>query len=193
MATPQGKEQEKLNPVISAITYAFDAAYSVLLTYSQFVLLVIVLIVSAEVVGRKFLGGSIRWSEEVALFLMVWMAFISMAIGVQKGLHIALGFFYGLLPPKAAWVVNKIDTFIIMAFGAFMVYYGSRLVMSTMTSTLPATQWPAGLMYLMIPVGGLFIVYFTCMEFFGLTRYEHKQFYRDEPQEDVDATDGGAN
>lgn len=47
METPQGQEKEKLNPVLSAITYVFDAAYSVLLTYSQAVLLVIVLIVSA--------------------------------------------------------------------------------------------------------------------------------------------------
>lgn len=190
METPQG--QEKLNPVLSAITYVFDAAYSVLLTYSQAVLLVIVLIVSAEVISRKFLGTSIRWSEEVALFLMVWMAFISMAIGVQKGLHIALGFFYGLLPKKVAWFVGKMDLLVIMGFGCFMVYYGARLVMSTMTSTLPATQWPAGLMYVMIPVGGVFIVYFTLLDFFGLQRYEHKKFYRDDPEEKADSQDGGA-
>ena len=192
METPQGQEKEKLNPVLSAITYVFDAAYSVLLTYSQAVLLVIVLIVSAEVISRKFLGTSIRWSEEVALFLMVWMAFISMAIGVQKGLHIALGFFYGLLPQKIAWFVNKLDLLVIMSFGGFMVYYGVRLVMSTMTSTLPATQWPAGLMYIMIPVGGVFIVYFTLLDFLGLQRYEHKKFYRDDPEEKADSQDGGA-
>lgn len=192
METPQGQEKEKLNPVLSAITYVFDAAYSVLLTYSQAVLLVIVLIVSAEVISRKFLGTSIRWSEEVALFLMVWMAFISMAIGVQKGLHIALGFFYGLLPKKVAWFVGKMDLLVIMGFGCFMVYYGARLVMSTMTSTLPATQWPAGLMYIMIPVGGVFIVYFTLLDFFGLQRYEHKKFYRDDPEEKADSQDGGA-
>lgn len=192
METPQGQEKEKLNPVLSAITYVFDAAYSVLLTYSQAVLLVIVLIVSAEVISRKFLGTSIRWSEEVALFLMVWMAFISMAIGVKKGLHIALGFFYGLLPKKVAWFVGKMDLLVIMGFGCFMVYYGARLVMSTMTSTLPATQWPAGLMYVMIPVGGVFIVYFTLLDFFGLQRYEHKKFYRDDPEEKADSQDGGA-
>jgi TRAP-type C4-dicarboxylate transport system permease small subunit len=192
METRQGQEKEKLNPVLSAITYVFDAAYSVLLTYSQAVLLVIVLIVSAEVISRKFLGTSIRWSEEVALFPMVWMAFISMAIGVQKGLHIALGFFYGLLPKKVAWFVGKMDLLVIMGFGCFMVYYGARLVMSTMTSTLPATQWPAGLMYVMIPVGGVFIVYFTLLDFFGLQRYEHKKFFRDDPEEKADSQDGGA-
>ena len=79
-----------------------------------------------------------------------------------------------------------------MRFGGFMVYYGVRLVMSTMTSTLPATQWPAGLMYIMIPVGGVFIVYFTLLDFLGLQRYEHKKFYRDDPEEKADSQDGGA-
>jgi TRAP-type C4-dicarboxylate transport system permease small subunit len=115
-----------------------------------------------------------------------------MAIGVQKGLHIALGFFYGLLPKKVAWFVGKMDLLVIMGFGCFMVYYGARLVMSTMTSTLPATQWPAGLMYIMIPVGGVFIVYFTLLDFFGLQQYEHKKFYRDDPEEKADSQDGGA-
>ncbi len=173
-------KNDKLNPLVSKITYIFDFTYSLLLTYSKFVLLIIVFIVSAEVISRKFLGTSIRWSEEVALFFMVWMAFISMAIGVQKGLHIAMGFFFALLPRTVAKIVNKIDTLIVMGFGAFMIYYGIRLVKSTMNSTLPATQWPAGLLYLMIPVGGLFIVYFTFMEFFNLQRYEHKNLYQDE-------------
>jgi TRAP-type C4-dicarboxylate transport system permease small subunit len=97
----------------------FDFLYSLLLTYSQVVLVVIVVVVSAQVISRKFLGTSIRWSEEVALFFMIWMAFISMAVGVQKHLHIAVGFFFNLLPPTAAKVVDKLVTLIIMSFGAF--------------------------------------------------------------------------
>ncbi|WP_368182591.1 TRAP transporter small permease [Anaerotruncus rubiinfantis] len=63
-------------------------------------LLVIVLIVSAQVIARKFIGQSIRWSEEVALLLMVWMAFISMAIGVEKKLHIAISMFFPMFPER---------------------------------------------------------------------------------------------
>ena len=173
-------KEEKLNPLLSSITYAFDFTYSILLKYSQFVLLVIVIIVSAQVISRKFLSTSIRWSEEVALFFMVWMAFISMAIGVQKGLHIAIGFFYAHLPKSVAYIVNKIDLFIIMAFGVFMLYYGVGLVQSTMTSTLPATKWPAGFLYLMIPVSGVYIIYFTLLPFLGLEKYQHTKFYGDE-------------
>ena len=190
------EQKEKLNPVLSSITYVFDFLYSILLTYSQVVLVVIVVVVSAQVISRKFLGTSIRWSEEVALFFMIWMAFISMAVGVQKHLHIAVGFFFNLLPPTAAKVVDKLVTLIIMSFGIFMVYDGSRLVNSTMTSTLPATQWPAGMEYLMIPVGGVFIVYFTFLSLFNLEKYQHTKFYKDAPKQETAAAEstkeGGA-
>ncbi len=182
------EEQKKLNIVLAGITYVFDFLYSILLKYSQVVLVIIVVVVSAQVICRKFLGTSIRWSEEVALFFMIWMAFISMAVGVQKGLHIAVGFFFNLLPPTLAKIVTKLDYLIILSFGAFMVYYGALLVKSTMSSTLPATQWPAGVEYLMIPVGGFFIVYFSLISLFGLERYQHPHFYEDDIPELIKKT-----
>ncbi len=179
-------EQEKLNPVLSGITYVIDLLYSLLLRYSQIVLVVIVIVVSVQVISRKFLGTSIRWSEEVALFFMIWMAFISMSIGVQKGLHIAVGFFFNILPPAMAKIVEKIDNLIVMSFGAFLLYYGALLVQSTMSSTLPATQWPAGMEYLMIPVGGFFIIYFSLINLLGLQRYQHFKLYEDPNPFDLD-------
>lgn len=167
-------ETHQKNPVLLKITYFFDIIYRLLLEYSKFVLLLIIFIVSAQVFCRKFLGTSIRWSEEVALLLMVWMAFISMAIGVEKGLHIAIGMFYNRFPAPMQKVIAKMNTIIICIFGVILMYYGGNLVMSTMTSTLPATQWPAGLLYMMIPVSGLFITYFTLIELFNLQEYLHK-------------------
>lgn len=42
-----------------------------------------------------------------------------------------------------------------------------------MSSTLPATQWPAGLEYLMMPIGGVFIMYFSFLNLFNLNKYRH--------------------
>lgn len=184
-------EKKQLNPILNAITYVFDFTYTLMLYYSKIVLLLIVLIVSAEVFSRQFLHSSIHWSEEVALFLMVWMAFLSMAIGVQKGVHIALGFFVNLMPDKIKWFIEKFNLVVIIGFGVFMVYYGTKLVQSTMTSTLPATQWPAGLLYLMIPVSGVFIVYFAGLDFFGLKEYQHTQFYQDDEANEATSETGG--
>lgn len=163
-----------MKKVFNGITYFFDFIYRILLEYSKAVLLVIVLIVSAQVISRKFLGTSIRWSEEVALLLMVWMAFISMAIGVEKKLHISISLFYDMFPKPVRYIIEKVNYFIIFMFGIVLMYYGYRLVMSTTTSTLPATKWPACMLYIMIPVGGLFITYYTILDFFKLDQYRHR-------------------
>jgi len=169
--------------IISSITFFFDVIYRILLEYAKIVLLVIVAIVSAQVFSRKFFGTSIRWSEEVALLLMIWMAFISMAIGVERHLHIAIEMFANKLPAKARTCVEKINDIATFLFGFVLCIYGSRLVSSTMTSTLPATQWPAGIEYLMMPVGGIFIMYFSALSIFNLQKYRHLDIEDDDIKE----------
>lgn len=166
-------DMNMLEKIICCITFVFDAVYRVLLEYAKVVLLVIVFIVSAQVISRKFIGTSIRWSEEVALLLMVWMAFISMAIGVEKHLHIAIEMFTNHMPAMVQKVVAKINDTATLLFGIILIVYGSRLVSATMSSTLPATQWPAGILYLMMPVGGVFITYFSFLSLFNLNKYRH--------------------
>ena len=168
--------QENMNileKIFSCITFVFDVVYRILLTYAKVVLLVIIAIVSAQVFSRKFIGTSIRWSEEVALLLMMWLAFIAMAIGVEKHLHIAIEMFVKPLPATVKKIIEKVNDAATFLFGVVLVYYGQRLVSSTMSSTLPATQWPAGLDYLMMPVGGIFIAYFSFLSLFNLEKYRH--------------------
>ena len=162
-----------LEKIFSCITFVFDVVYRILLTYAKLVLLVIIAIVSAQVFSRKFIGTSIRWSEEVALLLMVWLAFISMAIGVEKHLHIAIEMFVKPMPQKVKKIIEKINDIATMLFGIILVIYGRNLVAHTMTSTLPATQWPAGIAYMMMPVGGIFITYFSFLSLFNLEKYRH--------------------
>lgn len=163
-----------MKKIANAITTFFDAVYRILLEYSKVVLLVIVFIVSAQVIARKFIGVSIRWSEEVSLLFMVWMAFISMAIGVEKNLHISITMFYNKFPKPLRWLFEKLNYAVIFGFGLVLMIYGSKLIASTASSTLPATKWPACTLYLMMPVSGLFICYFTILDFFKLDQFRHK-------------------
>src|SRR5574344_1952077 len=160
--------------VLSCITFFLDALYRVLVEYSKIVLLVIIAIVSAEVVARKFIGKSIFWADEVSLFLIIWMAFIAIAIEM----------FANKFPKVVQKILNKIICATTFFFGFILFVYGIRLVSMTMSSTLPATQWPSGLEYLMMPVGGFFIMYFTIIEFFGLQKYRHHDF---DLKEDIEA------
>jgi TRAP-type C4-dicarboxylate transport system permease small subunit len=166
----KGKIMKKL---LNGITTAFDVVYRVLCEYSKLVLIVIVLVVSAQVFCRKFLGFSIGWSEEVALLLMVWMAFISMPIGVEKNLHIVITMFFDLFPKTVQKVITKITNVLLISFGVIMVIYGSILIGFTASSTLPATKLPASTLYLMIPVSGVFIIYYSLIDLFNLQKFKH--------------------
>lgn len=168
--------------ILNSITLFFDIIYRVLLEYAKYILVLIVIIVSTQVVCRKFLNFSFRWAEEVALLFMVWMAFISMAIGVEKNLHVAITMFYDMFPRPVRTVCSKIGDIIITALGIVLMVYGVRLVISTSSSTLPATQWPASFLYLMIPVGGLFTTYFALLNLLGLNRLRHKNIEGEEPE-----------
>lgn len=158
----------------------FDIVYRVLLEYSKWVLLVIVGIISADVFSRNVFGGSIMWGQEVALLLVVWMCFLSMAIGAEKEAHIAIELFYHRFPKPVCRVLDTINKSIIVAIGVFFTYYGTNLTISTWKSTLAVTKWPGGMLYIMIPVGGACMAFFALLDMIGWKKYKHTNLYNEE-------------
>lgn len=149
----------RLNKVLKTIFRGLEI-------YSKTVVLGVVIIISAQVVARKFLKNSIVWSEEVALLLMVWVAFITIAIGVAKNIHIRIELIYKHFPKKVKTLFTWFEYIVTLFVGLMLLVYGIKLVQVTLYSTLPTTKWPSFLLYLMIPVGGFFIIYCTLLHMF---------------------------
>ncbi|SET66129.1 TRAP-type C4-dicarboxylate transport system, small permease component [Natronincola peptidivorans] len=137
-------------------------------------LLLMLLIVSTQVFARLTIKTTPIWSQEVATMLMVWFGFLGMAIGVNEKIHIAITFFTDRLPVIWKRMIFTIDEFLILFFGIAIVWYGSRLVYATRTSTLPATQWPAYMPYLMVPIAGAMIVLCTLINIADLIKFDSK-------------------
>ena len=100
----------------------------------------------------------------MALMLMVWMAFITCAVGVERNLHIGIEMFYQMFPKALQKVLFYINWVLVGVVGYFFMYYGAKLTLSTTTSKLPATGWPKCTMYWIIPVCGFFIIYFALIK-----------------------------
>lgn len=151
-----------LKPVCKAVNFL----YHIFLVFASLVLLAIVLIVSAQVFVRQLLNGSIRWSQEVAQLLMVWMAFITCAVGVERDLHIGIEMFYAKFPKVLQKALFYINWLLVIVVGVFFTVYGMGQTLSTTTSRLPSTGWPKCVMYMIIPVSGVFIIYFALIKMF---------------------------
>ena len=148
--------------------------YAAIYGYARISLLMVIGIVSAQVVARNVFRSNIRWNQEVALLLTIWMAFLGLAIGVDKGLHIKVELFYTLFPRRLQAFIDRMNQILLLVVGAFFTYYGVRLIVSTASSKLTVTKWPACLMYIMIPVAGVCMIYFVIMHMLGIQNDEGK-------------------
>ena len=155
-----------MKKVLEWLNIALEMVFKVLQLFSKIVLLAVVFIVCAQVVSRKFFHYSIIWSEEVALLLMVWTAFISMAIGVAKDMHIRIEMFYQMYPAQIQAICRWLGYIVALFVGWVLMVYGGKLIRFTLHSTLPTTKWPSFMLYLMSPVGGVYMVYCTILHMF---------------------------
>ncbi len=168
-----------LKPVCKAVNFL----YHIFLVFASLVLLAIVLIVSAQVFARQLLNASIRWSQEVAQLLMVWMAFITCAVGVERDLHIGIEMFYARFPKVLQKALFYVNWLLIIVIGFFFVIFGMGQTLSTTTSRLPSTGWPKCVMYMIIPVSGVFIIYFGLIKMFRRSDLlPAPVFFEDDPE-----------
>jgi TRAP-type C4-dicarboxylate transport system permease small subunit len=113
------------------------------------------------------------WSEEVALTLCVWFIFISLGLGVKQKLNITINLLNRDKLP--AWFNKALDLMmelIVIFVGSVMVIYGGTLVKFTMTSIMPATRWPAGLLYMVVPFAGFTMILEALLHIVGWDTYD---------------------
>lgn len=119
----------------------------------------ITLVVTWQVATRYLPGlSSPRWTEEVALILMVWLAMLGSALAVRRAEHLAMDLVVRQLPPWLQRWAFRLVWVLVAGFGVYLVVTGFDLAGRTMVQTFSATKLPIGLMYYAIPAGGAFIV-----------------------------------
>ena len=145
-----------------------------LISYLAMVFLVaMIVIVSTTVFTRYLFNFTFRWSDEVALLMMIWFGFLGMALGVKNSVHLSIEFFMSLVPDNYQKIVYKIEDLLVGIFGSFMLKYGWDLYNATKNTVLPATQWTRGLLFIMFPLSGILIIIYSIAKFFGVLREEH--------------------
>ena len=117
-------------------------------------------IVILQVFCRFVLKASLPWSEEVARYLQVWVAFIAGAYGVRRGAHIGIEAFAIMLPKKAQKVLTIFILIVSIFMCAVIAKYGYDIVSTQLQrgQLTPATRIPMGYMYAAIPVGMVFFI-----------------------------------
>jgi len=148
--------------------------YKIVEVLTVLILLTVVVVVSLEVFLRYILNRGFPWTNEVGTLLLQYLTFASMVLGVKYKLHISLLVFYNRMPMKAQWILDKFADVCILFFGFAICFFGYGLTTRTWRFTLPATQWPQGLTYIICVVAGIIIIYEAIVSLFGLNKKDEK-------------------
>jgi len=152
--------EEGMNPV----TRFFELFHRFIVSLAKVLLVAMAVVISVNVFMRYVLNSGLRWSEEIALVLVVWFTFISMAMGVKNHLHIHLNLLPSNLPPRIDKLLLKLENLLMLGCGVVFLIYGSILTKFTMQSILPGTGLPAGIMYIVMPIASIPIIYDSIRE-----------------------------
>lgn len=116
------------------------------------------------VLSRYALGSQSRWTEEFAIYALVWVSLLGAALMFRERGHLGVDYFVGKLDPAARRFTALIAEVAIMVFSAFVLIYGGfMLVSETLRSgqVTPAMGWKIGYIYSVVPISGLFIMAFS--------------------------------
>ena len=104
----------RLNTVVEAVCVAL--------------LVLLVLDVWLGVLVRHVLPLPLTFTEELARYLMIWMALLAISCGIVHREHIGVGFVFARLPPRARRALAVAFDAIALAFFLVLLWYGIGFV-----------------------------------------------------------------
>ena len=107
-----------------------------------------------------------RWTEEISLIMMVWLAMLGSGLAVRAGEHLSVDVVTRQLPKTVQRWLERLVWLGVAAFGVYLVMYGWELSQRTMLQTFSATRLPVGWMYLGIPFGGALVAFYSVRNVF---------------------------
>ena len=115
-------------------------------------LLIIVALVFSNVVGRYFLHAPIRWSDEVAQFLFLWLSYLGALAALMGGRHYSFPNVINMLPANLRLAAKTVSDLIVLAMLAILVWGGVVLVDLLHYQRSPAIDLPVYYVYAALPL-----------------------------------------
>ncbi|MEQ2427685.1 TRAP transporter small permease [Enterocloster hominis (ex Hitch et al. 2024)] len=112
------------------------------------------IVLFVQIVMRTFFSAPLKWAEELARYLQIWITFLGIGYGIRRGSHIGMTLLKDRLPPVLKALCGLIVD--VAGFLAFIVLFRTSLqFLAHQNVVSTAMELPMQLVYLVIPVGAV--------------------------------------
>lgn len=107
---------------------------------------IMVTIAFINVVTRYFIKYSMAFSEELTLYLFVWVTLMGVSIAFKEGRNIAVSFFYDRLGFRSRKILDVLAAALSLIFFSVLGYYGvleviDEFMMNAKTEAIELPMW----------------------------------------------------
>lgn len=135
-------------------------------------------IVFLQFFTRYVLNDSLAWTEEIARYVLILVAYFGAISVSRKGTHIFLEFFYRYLPPKVGKWLTVTMEFISLIFYGFLSYQAVILAQKTRTK-MASVEIPKSLLYWCVAVALAVMTVFSLIWIIKKIRQSPEQVLRE--------------
>lgn len=125
---------------------------------------ILVLDVLWGVFSRYVIGQQSRWTEEVAINLLIWVSLLGAAYTFREKGHLGFDYLVSKFDPAAQRITNFVIILISVVFIVYVFIFGGSSLMSRSLAggqITPALGWKVGYFYSVIPISGIFFIIFA--------------------------------
>ena len=119
----------------------------------------------SQVIARYIFQAPLSWSEELARFLLLWLAMMSAAYAFKIKAHFALHFTIKFFPKRIQKLILLFVSLLVIIFLLGFIYYSFRFVIGVRGHLAPALQIPMEIPYSACIVGGLLMLFYVSKNF----------------------------
>ena len=115
----------------------------------------------SQVIARYIFQAPLSWSEELARFLLLWLAMMSAAYAFKIKAHFALRFTVNYLPRRIQKLISLFVSLLVIIFLLGFIYNSFKFVIGVRGHLAPALQIPMEIPYSACIVGGFLMLFYV--------------------------------
>ncbi|WHH59073.1 TRAP transporter small permease [Petroclostridium sp. X23] len=126
------------------------------------------IVLTVQVFMRYIFNYPLVWSEELARYLFVWLAFIGAGYGVRHHIHIEMEAFYNKFPPTMKKIVTVTTNALAIFCFAYIIPYGIKFTIEQHSIASSAMGIPMSYVVAAVPIGCIIVVLRLLIETIGV-------------------------
>ena len=124
-----------------------------------------------QIVTRYVCNAPSTVSEELLTYSFTWLALLAAALVFAKREHMRMGFLADKFSGNALrWIYIFSELLVILFAALIMIYGGTSITKLTMTQVTASLGIPMSMIYVIVPICGIFVILFGVINIYELLR-----------------------